>query len=83
MNPVRRSGWTIPAPAECAPHTWQGFRPGKWEGDVDERRHLSRDTCAGMVSLAVRRRRSEHFIRNGSVLTWISIISDPVYLTEP
>ena len=25
----------------------------------------------------------EHFIRNGNVLTWISIVSDPVYLTEP
>ena len=25
----------------------------------------------------------EHFTRNGNVLTWISIVSDPVYLTEP
>jgi hypothetical protein len=25
----------------------------------------------------------EHFIRQGNVLTWISIVTDPVYLTEP
>jgi hypothetical protein len=25
----------------------------------------------------------EHFIRNGDVLTWITIVTDPVYLSEP
>ena len=30
-----------------------------------------------------KRRAREHFIRNGDVLTWISIVSDPAYLTEP
>jgi hypothetical protein len=25
----------------------------------------------------------EHFIRNGNILTWITIVNDPAYLTEP
>jgi hypothetical protein len=26
---------------------------------------------------------TEHFVRNGDVLTWITIVNDPEYLTEP
>ena len=87
MNPVRTI-WMDgrPHPPEYAPHTWQGFSTGKWEGDVltvttthlkpgyVRRNGLARSEKATLL---------EHFIRNGNVLTWISIVSDPVYLTEP
>ena len=87
MNPVRTI-WMDgrPHPPEYAPHTWQGFSTGQWEGDVltvttthlkpgyVRRNGLARSEKATLL---------EHFIRNGNVLTWISIVSDPVYLTEP
>lgn len=72
-------------PAE-AMHTWQGFSLGKWEGDMltVETTHLKpayirRNGLARSEKATLR----EHFIRTGNVLTWITIITDPVYLTEP
>jgi len=73
-------------PSEYAPHTWQGFSTGKWEGDMlsvttthlkpayVRRNGLTRSEKATLT---------EHFIRSGDVLTWIQIIDDPVYLAEP
>ena len=87
MNPVRtiwRDG--RPHPPEGAMHTWQGFSTGRWDGDTltvvtthlkpayVRRNGLPRSEKAWVL---------EHFIRNGDVLTWVSIVSDPVYLTEP
>jgi hypothetical protein len=75
-----------PHPPEEAPHTWSGFSTGKWEGDMltVETTHLKpayvrRDGLARSEKGTLR----EHFIRNGNVLTWISIVTDPVYLTKP
>jgi hypothetical protein len=75
-----------PHPPAYAPHTWQGFSTGRWEGDMltVETTHLKpayvrRDGLARSEKATLR----EHFIRNGNVLTWISIVTDPVYLTEP
>ena len=75
-----------PHPPPYAPHTWQGFSTGVWEGDMltIETTHLKpgyirRDGLARSEKATLR----EHFIRNGNVLTWISIVTDPVYLTEP
>jgi hypothetical protein len=87
MNPVRTI-WMDgrPHPPAHAPHTWQGFSTGKWDGDVltvttthlkpgyVRRNGLARSEKATLL---------EHFVRNGNVLTWISIVTDPVYLTEP
>jgi hypothetical protein len=74
-----------PHPPEYVAHTWEGFSTGKWEGDVltVETTHLKpayvrRDGLARSEKGTLR----EHFIRNGNVLTWISIVTDPVYLTE-
>lgn len=87
MTPVRTI-WMDgrPHPPEYAAHTWQGFSTGKWEGDMltVETTHLKpayvrRDGLARSEKATLR----EHFIRNGNVLTWISIVTDPVYLTEP
>ena len=87
MTPVRTI-WMDgrPHPPAYAAHTWQGFSTGKWEGDTltVETTHLKpayvrRDGLARSEKGTLR----EHFIRNGNVLTWVLIVTDPVYLTEP
>jgi hypothetical protein len=87
MNPVRTI-WMDgrSRPPQHAMHTWQGFSLGKWEGDMltVETTHLKpayvrRNGLARSEKATVR----EHFIRNGDVLTWITVVTDPVYLTEP
>jgi hypothetical protein len=75
-----------PHPPEYAMHTWMGFSTGKWEGDIltvytthiktgwFRRNGLAESDRATMV---------EHFIRHEDHLTHVSIVTDPVYLTEP
>ena len=75
-----------PHPPEWAPHTWQGFSTGVWEGDVltvttthlkmaqIERNGVPRSDIGTLV---------EHYIRHGNSLTIVQIVTDPVYLTEP
>jgi glyoxylase-like metal-dependent hydrolase (beta-lactamase superfamily II) len=75
-----------PHPPAYAPHTWQGFSTGKWEGDMltittthlkigwIRRNGIPRSDRATVV---------EHWIRHENYLTWVVIITDPVYLTEP
>jgi hypothetical protein len=75
-----------PHPSGIAPHTWMGFSTGKWQGNALtvytthlkqgwlRRNGLPQSDEATLV---------EHFIRNGDYLTHLSIVSDPVYLTEP
>ena len=75
-----------PHPPEYAAHTWEGFSTGRFEGDM-----LSVTTThikQGWVRRnglpeSDRATLSEHFIRHGNNLTHISIVTDPVYLTEP
>jgi hypothetical protein len=87
MNPVRTI-WMDgrPHPGPHALHTWEGFSTGRWEGDMltVETTHLKagyirRNGLARSDKATLR----EHFLRVGDVLTWISIVTDPVYLTEP
>jgi glyoxylase-like metal-dependent hydrolase (beta-lactamase superfamily II) len=75
-----------PHPPDYAPHTWQGFSTGKWEGGMltittthlkigwIRRNGIPRSDRATVV---------EHWIRHENYLTWVVIITDPVYLTEP
>jgi hypothetical protein len=75
-----------PHPSKNAPHTWMGFSTGKWEGDTLtvytthiktgwlRRNGLPESDRATMV---------EHFIRHGNYMTHVSIVTDPVYMTEP
>jgi len=76
-----------PHPSEFAAHTWMGFSTGKWEGPVltvytthikpgfVRRNGLPESDLATLT---------EHFIRYGDdLLTHVSILTDPVYLTEP
>lgn len=75
-----------PHPPSGTQHTWMGFSTGKWEGNMltvytthikqgwVRRNGLPESDQATLV---------EHFVRHGNVLTHISIVTDPVYLTEP
>jgi hypothetical protein len=73
-------------PSALAPHTFQGFSTGKWEGNkltvttthlknaYIRRNGLPRSDMATLT---------ENYIRHGDFLTVIKIVDDPVYLTEP
>ena len=75
-----------PHPPAYAPHTWQGFSTGKWEGNALtvttshlkwaylERNGVPRSDEATFT---------EHYIRHGDHLTVVQIINDPVYTTQP
>ena len=75
-----------PRPSPYAPQTWNGFSIGKWDGDKLEvftthlkegwirRNGLMRSNKATLI---------EYFIRHDDFLTIVSIVKDPVYLTEP
>ncbi len=84
----RRTIWMDgrPRPPQHAPHTWQGFSSGVWEGDMltVTTTHLktgyTRRSGVPRSDKAVVR---EHFIRNDNMLTWITVVNDPVYLTQP
>ena len=73
-------------PPEYAAHTWQGFSTGEWVGNMLKvttthlkpsyirRNGLPRSDTATLT---------EYFTKHGNFLTWVSIVNDPVYLTEP
>ena len=75
-----------PHPSPNAQHSWQGFSTGEWEGDMLKvttthlkegwvrRNGLPRSESATLT---------EYFIRNDDYLTLVTIVEDPVYLTEP
>ena len=75
-----------PHPPADALHTWAGFSTARWDGDMLtvtvthlkegylRRNGLPRSDKATLT---------EHWIRNGDLLTVMTIVNDPVYLTEP
>jgi cyclase len=75
-----------PHPSEYAPHTWQGFSTGKWEGNqlvittthlkqaMFERHGIFRSDIGTL---------NERWIRHGNYITIMLIVSDPVFLAEP
>ena len=75
-----------PHPPAYAPHTWMGFSTGVWQGNmlVVTTTHIKkgwlRRNGVPESDLATL---TEFFVRTGEVLTRISEIVDPVYLTEP
>jgi hypothetical protein len=74
-----------PRPSPYAQHSWQGFSTGEWDGDMLKvttthlkegwlrRNGVPRSDKATLV---------EYFIRHGEYLTLVTIVKDPVYLTE-
>jgi len=75
-----------PHPPDYAAHTWAGFTTAKWEGDMltTNVTHLKegyiRRNGVPRSDLATL---TEHWIRHGDFLTVVTIVNDPVYLTEP
>jgi glyoxylase-like metal-dependent hydrolase (beta-lactamase superfamily II) len=75
-----------PHPPEWAPHTWQGFSTGQWNGEIltVTTTHLKAGWIRrNGVPRSDRATLTEHWIRHGDQLTLVSIVHDPVYLTEP
>ena len=75
-----------PHPPDYAPHTWQGFSTGKWEGDMLTvyTTHLKIGWIRrNGIPRSDKGTLTEHWIRHGDYLTLVSIVTDPAYLTEP
>ncbi len=73
-------------PPEYAAHTWQGFSTGVWEGDTltVKTTHLKAGWIRrNGVFRTDKATLTEHYIRHDNYLTIISIVDDPIYLTEP
>ncbi len=75
-----------PHPPEWAPHTFQGFSTGKWEGDILTvyTTHIKQEWIRrNGVPNSEKSTMIEHFIRHGNIMTHLEQWTDPVYLTEP
>jgi hypothetical protein len=75
-----------PHPPDYAAHTWQGFSTGTWDGNMltATTTHLKAGWIRrNGVPRSDRATLTEHWIRHGDLLTLVSIVNDPVYLTDP
>ena len=75
-----------PHPPEYAPHTWEGFSTGYWEGNMltVETTHLKRAYLQlNGIYVSDQATLVEHFVRHGNYLTVVSVVTDPLYLDEP
>ena len=73
-------------PPENAPHTWQGFSTGVWEGNMltVTTTHLKTNYLRrNGVPRSDKATATEHWMRHGDYLTVVTVIEDPVFLTEP
>jgi len=75
-----------PHPPAYAKHSFLGFSPGKYVGNVLTvfTTHLKRNYIrTNGVAMSDQATLVEHFMRHGDILTYTSVITDPVYLAEP
>jgi hypothetical protein len=75
-----------PHPPETAPHTWQGFSTGVWNGNMltITTTHLKTNYIRrNGVPRSEKATITEHWMRHRDYLTVVTIIDDPVFLTEP
>src|SRR5581483_1896054 len=73
-------------PSANAPHTWMGFSTGQWHGNelTVYTTHLKQgELRRNGLPESDQATLIEHFIRHGDYMTHVSIVNDPVYLTEP
>jgi hypothetical protein len=73
-------------PPEYAPYTWMGFSTATWEGDTLKitTTHIKEDYLRrNGIFVSDRAAITTYWMRHGDYLTWINIVHDPVYLTEP
>ena len=74
-----------PHPPAHAPHTWAGFSTGTFEGNMLTIRttHLKASYLRrNGLPASDKRTFTEHWIRHGEFLTAVTVIEDPVFLTE-
>jgi hypothetical protein len=74
-----------PHPPAEAPHSWAGFSTGTWQGNMLTIRttHLKAYYVRrNGVPASDKRTLTEHWVRHGDFLTVVTIIDDPVFLTE-
>jgi hypothetical protein len=82
--PVYLDGREGPPPE--ANHTWGGFSTATWEGDIlrIKTTHLKEDYIRrNGAMISDQATVTSYWIRRGDILTWINIVHDPVYLSEP
>lgn len=75
-----------PHPPANARHTWMGFSTGRWEGDmlIVKTTHLKQGWHRrNGLPMSDRATMTEFWVRNGDIMTHVSVTRDPVYLTEP
>jgi hypothetical protein len=73
-------------PPPQARHTWMGFSTGEWRGDilVVTTTHLKEGWIRrNGVPRSDQGALTEYFIRHGQYLTLVSVVDDPIYMTEP
>jgi hypothetical protein len=73
-------------PPEWAPHTFQGFSTGKWDGDILTvyTTHIKQEWIRrNGIPNSEKSTMVEHFIRHGNIMTHLEIWTDPVSLSEP
>jgi hypothetical protein len=74
-----------PHPSEYAAHTWQGFSTGEWVADMLKvtTTHMKEGWLRrNGVPRSDRATMTEFFLRRGSYFTLVTIVDDPIYLTE-
>jgi hypothetical protein len=72
-------------PGPNAPHTWQGFSTATWDANMMnvytthlKENYMKRNGLARSDQATFR----EHWVRHGNYLTVVTVITDPVFLTE-
>ena len=75
-----------PHPPEYEKHTWQGFSTGKFDGDslTIYTTHLKSEwTRRNGIPNSEFTTMVEHWVRHGNLATIVTVVTDPVYLSEP
>jgi hypothetical protein len=75
-----------PHPPAYAPHTWQGFTTGRYENGMltTFTTHLKEGWLRrNGLHHSDQATMTEHWVRHGDYLMIVTIVDDPVYMTEP
>jgi len=75
-----------PRPPDDALHTWSGFTKATWDGDIlmTQVTHLKEGYVRrNGLARSDKATLTEAWIKNDDILTVVTIVHDPVYLTEP
>jgi glyoxylase-like metal-dependent hydrolase (beta-lactamase superfamily II) len=75
-----------PHPSAYAPHAWNGFSTGRWEGNqlIVTTTHIKMGwLLRNGVPTSDRATMTEQFIRHGDHLLLVTYVNDPAFLDEP